>query len=132
TKLIDVVMIQSLFQLENVGSFLTEYDMMLVDECHHVTALQFEKVVAQFAGPYLYGLTATPERKNGHEPIVYQRIGDILHTAQSHQVSFRKELSLRLTSFGKMEVEKVKSSSFTNLSEWLSKDHFRNQQICQD
>ncbi len=37
--------------------------MMIVDECHHVTALQFEKVVAQFASQYLYGLTATPECK---------------------------------------------------------------------
>lgn len=64
--------------------------MMIVDECHHVTALQFEKVVAQFAGQYLYGLTATPERKNGHQPIVFQRIGPILHTAQSGQYDFKR------------------------------------------
>lgn len=58
-------MIQSLFKLENSQS--------LLDECHHISALMFEKVVAQFRGKYLYGLTATPERKNGHEPIVFQR-----------------------------------------------------------
>lgn len=48
--------------------------MMIVDECHHVSALMFEKVVAQFRGKYLYGLTATPERKNGHEPIVFREL----------------------------------------------------------
>lgn len=66
-------MIQSLFKLENSQSLLDEYEMMIVDECHHIYALMFEKVVAQFRGKYLYGLTATPERKNGHEPIVFQR-----------------------------------------------------------
>ncbi|HGK3307919.1 TPA: DEAD/DEAH box helicase [Streptococcus pneumoniae] len=66
-------MIQSLFKLENSQSLLDEYEMMIVDECHHISTLMFEKVVAQFRGKYLYGLTATPERKNGHEPIVFQR-----------------------------------------------------------
>lgn len=66
-------MIQSLFKLENSQSLLDEYEMMIVDECHHISALMLEKVVAQFRGKYLYGLTATPERKNGHEPIVFQR-----------------------------------------------------------
>nr|WP_252189008.1 DEAD/DEAH box helicase family protein [Streptococcus pseudopneumoniae] len=43
SKLVDVVMIQSLFKLENSQSLLDEYEMMIVDECHHVSALMFEK-----------------------------------------------------------------------------------------
>lgn len=132
SKLVDVVMIQSLFKLENVGDFLADYDMMIVDECHHVTALQFEKVVAQFAGQYLYGLTATPERKNGHEPIIFQRIGQILHSAENQQVNFQKRLILRMLSFGKLAIEKSKSSSFSALNDWIVQDDFRNQLICQD
>ncbi len=132
SKLIDVVMIQSLFKLDDIAGFLSDYDMMIVDECHHVTALQFEKVVAQFSGQYLYGLTATPERKNGHEPIVYQRIGPILHTAHADQPDFEKRLTLRLTSFGKLEVEKSNSTSFPALNDWLAKDSIRNHLICQD
>lgn len=132
SQLVDVVMIQSLFQLEHVESFLADYDMMIVDECHHVTALQFEKVVAQFAGQYLYGLTATPERKNGHEPIVFQRIGEILHKAESVSADFTKYLTLRFTSFGKFDTEKSKSTNFTALNDWLAQDGFRNQMIGQD
>lgn len=132
SKLIDVVMVQSLFKLDNIAGFLSDYDMMIVDECHHVTALQFEKVVAQFSGQYLYGLTATPERKNGHEPIVYQRIGPILHTAHTDTADFEKRLTLRLTSFGKLEVEKSNSTSFPALNDWLAKDSIRNHLICQD
>lgn len=132
SKIIDVVMIQSLFKLENIEDFLKDYDMMIVDECHHVTALQFERVVAKFGGRYLYGLTATPERKNGHEPILFQRIGEINHTAEDLQLNLEKELYLRLTSFGKLSQEKIHSSNFNELSEWLIKDTTRNKMICTD
>ncbi|MBF0747667.1 DEAD/DEAH box helicase family protein, partial [Gemella sp. 19428wG2_WT2a] len=104
TTLVDVAMMQSLMTVENLEELLSDYDVMIVDECHHVTAVMFEKVVASFSGTYLYGLTATPERKNGHEPILFQRIGPILHTASEGQVTFEKHLSLRFTDFGKYDV----------------------------
>ena len=132
SKLVDVVMIQSLFKLENSQSLLDEYEMMIVDECHHVSALMFEKVVAQFRGKYLYGLTATPERKNGHEPIVFQRIGEILHTADKRETDFKRQLQLRFTSFGHLEIEKTKASNFIQLSDWIATDSVRNQMILKD
>ena len=130
--LVDVVMIQSLFKLENSQSLLDEYEMMIVDECHHVSALMFEKVVAQFRGKYLYGLTATPERKNGHEPIVFQRIGEIIHTADKRETDFKRQLQLRFTSFGHLEIEKTKASNFIQLSDWIATDSVRNQLIIKD
>ena len=132
SKLVDVVMIQSLFKLENSQSLLDEYEMMIVDECHHVSALMFEKIVAQFRGKYLYGLTATPERKNGHESIVFQRIGEILHTAGKRETSFKRQLQLRFTSFGHLEIEKTKASNFIQLSDWIATDSVRNQMILKD
>ena len=132
SKLVDVVMIQSLFKLENSQSLLDEYEMMIVDECHHVSALMFEKIVAQFRGKYLYGLTATPERKNGHEPIVFQRIGEILHTADKREADFKRQLQLRFTSFGYLEIEKTKASNFIQLSDWIATDLVRNQMILKD
>lgn len=132
SKLVDVVMIQSLFKLENSQSLLDEYEMMIVDECHHVSALMFEKVVAQFRGKYLYGLTATPERKNGHEPIVFQRIGEILHTADKRETNFKRQLQLRFTSFAHLEIEKTKASNFIQLSDWIATDSARNQLILKD
>ncbi len=74
--------------------------MMIVHECQHVSALMFEKVVAQFRGKYLYGLTDTSERKNGHQPIVYQTIGYILQTADKSYTDFKRQLQLRSNSFG--------------------------------
>ncbi|VJM70632.1 DNA or RNA helicases of superfamily II [Streptococcus pneumoniae] len=92
----------------------------------------FEKVVAQFRGKYLYGLTATPECKNGHEPIVFQRIGEILHTADKRETDFKRQLQLRFTSFGHLEIEKTKASNFIQLSDWIATDSARNQLILKD
>lgn len=132
TTLVDVAMMQSLMAVENLEALLSDYDLMIVDECHHVTAVMFEKVVASFAGTYLYGLTATPERKNGHEPILFQRIGPILHTAREGQVAFQKQLSLRFTEFGKYDIQDMKSSNFVELCDRLVQSASRNQMIVQD
>lgn len=132
TMLVDVAMIQSLMTIENLEELLSNYDLMLVDECHHVTAVMFEKVVASFSGTYLYGLTATPERKNGHEPILFQRIGPILHTASEYQVAFEKQLLLRFTDFGKYDVQDKNSSNFVELCDRLVQSSSRNQMILQD
>nr|WP_322783533.1 DEAD/DEAH box helicase family protein [Streptococcus cuniculi] len=132
TTLVDVAMMQSLMTVENLEELLSDYDVMIVDECHHVTAVMFEKVVASFSGTYLYGLTATPERKNGHEPILFQRIGPILHTASEGQVTFEKHLSLRFTDFGKYDVQDRKSSNFVELCDRLAQSSSRNQLIVQD
>lgn len=132
SRLVDVAMIQSLSKLDSVSELVNDYDMLLVDECHHTSAKMFEKVVAAFAGPYLYGFPATPERKNGHEPIVFQRIGPILHQAGARQVGFNKQLELKFTGFGKFDLKKSKSSQFTDLMEWIAKDKDRNQLILKD
>lgn len=129
SKLVDVVMIQSLFKQKDLTNLVNDYDMMIVDECHHVSALQFEKVVAQFSGKYLYGLTATPERKNGHEPIVFQRIGPIIHKAEKRQVDFEKYLQLHFTNFGKFETAIQLSTNFIELNDTILQDSDRNEQI---
>ncbi|MHB9782236.1 TOTE conflict system archaeo-eukaryotic primase domain-containing protein [Streptococcus sp. 10F2] len=132
SKLVDVVMIQSMFNLDSLSDLLNEYTMMIIDECHHVTALMFEKVVKEFKGKYMYGLTATPERKNGHHPIIFQRIGDILHKTDAPKHQFYKKFFICLTSFGRFDSEKASSRRFDSLNDWLARDESRNQLIVGD
>lgn len=51
--------------------------MIIVDECHHVSAVSFEKVLKSSKAEYVYGLTATPQRKDGHHPIIFMQCGQI-------------------------------------------------------
>lgn len=42
-----------------------EFDYIIVDEAHHITAKSYEKVINYFKPKFLLGLTATPERCDG-------------------------------------------------------------------
>ena len=77
--IIDIAIMQSLFEGEekNVKSFVAEYGMIIVDECHHVAAFTFEKVLKAVEAKYVYGLSATPVRKDGHHPIIFMQCGPV-------------------------------------------------------
>jgi len=77
TGRIDVAVLQSLHQKQEVKDFVAEYGQVIVDECHHVSAVTFEKVMREAKARYVVGLTATPTRKDGHHPIIYMQCGAI-------------------------------------------------------
>ena len=74
---IDVAVIQSLNQKQEVKDFVAEYGHVIVDECHHMSAVTFEQVMRQVKARYVVGLTATPTRKDGHHPIIYMQCGPV-------------------------------------------------------
>lgn len=53
------------------------YGQIVVDECHHVAATSFERVLSRVAAKYVLGLTATPKRRDGHHPIMHMQLGPI-------------------------------------------------------
>ena len=77
TGIIDVAVIQSLQRQGVVHDFVAEYGHVIVDECHHLSAFTFERVLREIKAKYVLGLTATPTRKDGHHPIIYMQCGSI-------------------------------------------------------
>jgi superfamily II DNA or RNA helicase len=77
TGMIDVAVIQGLQRQGVVQDFVAEYGHVIVDECHHLSAFTFERVLRQIKAKYVLGLTATPTRKDGHHPIIYMQCGSI-------------------------------------------------------
>jgi superfamily II DNA or RNA helicase len=77
TGIIDVAVIQSLQRKGSVLDFVAEYGHVIVDECHHLSAFTFERVLREVKAKYVLGLTATPTRKDGHHPIIYMQCGPI-------------------------------------------------------
>ncbi|MGC9969684.1 MAG: DEAD/DEAH box helicase family protein [Bryobacteraceae bacterium] len=61
TGRIDVAVLQSLHQKQEVKDFVAEYGHVIVDECHHLSAVTFEKVMREAKARYVVGLTATPK-----------------------------------------------------------------------
>jgi superfamily II DNA or RNA helicase/sugar phosphate isomerase/epimerase len=75
--IIDVAIIQSLVHGDEVKDTVKNYGMVIVDECHHVSAFSFERVLKEVNARYVYGLTATPKRQDGHQPIITMQCGEI-------------------------------------------------------
>lgn len=45
----------------------TEFDYIIIDECHHATAETYKKIINYFEPEFLLGLTATPERMDNQD-----------------------------------------------------------------
>lgn len=59
------------YQLSMEGGF-PEYDLLVIDECHHAGAAMYSRIILETragtaTGPFLLGLTATPWRSDVHE-----------------------------------------------------------------
>lgn len=69
TSQVDIAMIPTLARREDPAELVAGYGHVIVDECHHVSAVSYERVVAATKARYVVGLTATPKRRDGHHPI---------------------------------------------------------------
>jgi len=100
---VDVAIIQSSHDKAGVKDFVAEYGQVIVDECHHLSAFTFEQVLKQVKAKYVLGLTATPERKDGHHPIIYMQCGPIRYKLSARSMTasspFEHEVIPRLTEF---------------------------------
>lgn len=74
---VDIAVMQSLVNGDEVKSLVRNYGLIIVDECHHVSAVNFEKILKFANAKYVYGLTATPTRQDGHHPIIFMQCGQI-------------------------------------------------------
>lgn len=74
---VDVAVMQALGASGQIPAWIREYGMVIVDECHHVPALTFENVLKAIPAKYIYGLTATPKRADGQQPILHMYLGPI-------------------------------------------------------
>lgn len=81
TGIIDIAVMQSLSRQGEVDPLVENYGHVIVDECHHVGALSFDAILKRVKARTVLGLTATPIRRDGQQPIIFMQCGPIRHTA---------------------------------------------------
>ncbi len=100
---IDVAMFQSVVRREAVADLVAGYGHVIVDECHHVPAVSFERVLSEVRARYVSGLTATPKRRDGQHPILKMQLGLPRYVvdprSRSAAQGFQHRLILRKTDF---------------------------------
>ena len=80
---------QSLVRKGVVRDVVANYGQVIVDECHHVSAFSFERVMKEVKARYVLGLTATPLRRDGHHPIIFMQCGPIRFRGSTTQADGR-------------------------------------------
>ncbi|HEX7762015.1 MAG TPA: DEAD/DEAH box helicase family protein [Cellvibrio sp.] len=81
TGKIDIAVMQSISRQGEINSIVEKYGQVIVDECHHIGAFSFDAILKQIKAKYVLGLTATPIRRDGQQPIIFMQCGPIRHTA---------------------------------------------------
>ena len=129
---VDIAVMQSLVNGDEVKSLVRNYGMIIVDECHHVSVVNFEKILKFADARYVYGLTATPTRQDGHHPIIFMQCGPIRYKvdakAQAEKREFEHYLIPRFTSYRSLDTDKGIAEIYRNLSE----SEIRNTLIVRD
>jgi superfamily II DNA or RNA helicase len=81
TGKIDIAVMQALARQGEVNPIVENYGHVVVDECHHVGASSFDAILKRVKAKYVLGLTATPVRRDGQQPIIFMQCGSIRHKA---------------------------------------------------
>ena len=94
--ILDVAMMQSLIRKDEVADLVANYGQIIVDECHHLPAFSFERVLGEVKAKYVVGLTATPYRRDGHQPIIHLQCGPTRFSLNRKQQATDEDFTRRL------------------------------------
>lgn len=115
--------------LDLVGS----YGMVICDECHHVSAFSFEKVMREVKARYVHGLTGTPKRSDGLQVIAFMQRAPVRYQAGKGADSEGAPLlRVMVSRFAKTRLDDVNQENFTRLVDGLCADGGRNGLIVRD
>jgi superfamily II DNA or RNA helicase len=131
---ITVAMMQSLSGLDSQDPVFNSFGTILVDECHHVPARTFREVIENFHSYYMYGLTATPIRKNNDERLIFIHLGDIIHeiTPGPQLTGAERKLNLKVRETNLWVPFDFKIDISERLYQILIHDTGRNELIAED
>ena len=87
-KQVIIATYQSLMKNAEMLEYINKnFDTMVVDECHHTPSNYFLKAVSElYKVKNIIGLTATPIRKDGLQPVMLFHVGSVLHKMNRTQM----------------------------------------------
>lgn len=131
--IVDIGMIQTISKLANHDDTISDYGMVIVDECHHIPAPSFELVLKSISALHFIGLTATPYRKDGLQSIIHMQCGPTVFTMSENQgqTEITRKAIIRETSF-RMPVDSPLQAPIHEVWSNLIKDDGRNRQLAND
>ncbi len=133
TGIIDVAMISSLGKRGEIKPIAKEYGLVIMDECHHAAAITAEDVLNEVSAQYVYGLTATPKRDDGHELKMLMQLGPIRHKYTAKEKALQQGIAHYIyPRFTRLIHPNTESLSINETYKLVRTSEIRNRQIVED
>ena len=135
TNKIDVASIKTIYNDGKFNDIVKNYGMIIIDECHHSSAYTYEAALNMMNAKYVYGVSATVEKENGHTPIIKMQCGDIRYKVDMKEYNKKLNLSMKVYSksvhlnFVNKNIIDYKINEIYDL---ISKDVIRNEIVIKD
>lgn len=135
TNKIDVASIKAIYNDGKFNDMVKNYGMIIIDECHHSSAYTYEAALNMVNAKYVYGVSATPEKENGHTPIIKMQCGNIRYKVNVKE--YNKNLNLSMKVYTKsvhlnFVNKNVTDYKINEIYDLISKDVIRNDVILND
>jgi superfamily II DNA or RNA helicase len=136
TGKVDIALMQSLVRKGVVSDLVADYGHVVVDECHHLSAVGFEAIARAAKARYVLGLSATVTRKDGHHPIIFMQCGPARHRVDARKQAaarpFDHKVVFRRTEFRLTRTNQDEKPPIQELYARLAQDPARNDLIFDD
>lgn len=133
SNIIDIATMQTLNKNYDLDKVLGNYGQIIIDECHHIAAFTFEKIMKAAKAKYILGLTATPNRKDKYDKIITMQCGPIVHKAVSKIINEKKIAHMLIPRSNEIQSDKDLSMlKLTELYDEIINDNSRNKLIIND
>ena len=120
----------------NSGRDEGNYGHLVVDECHHLSAVSFELVARRSKARYVLGLSATVTRKDGRHPIIVMQCGPVRHRVDARSEAAKRPFDhvvrVRDTSFQLQATLAASAPSIQDVFKEMVTDEARNDLIFDD
>lgn len=74
----------ALIHAERLGN---RFGLLIFDEVHHLPAPQYQTIALASLAPFRLGLSATLERADGNEAVVFDLVGPLVHRGHIHEMT---------------------------------------------
>lgn len=115
-----------------VNPLIYDYGQVIIDECHHLSAPRYELLLNEVRSRYVLGITATPQRQDGHQPIIHMQAGHIRHKAREKQSEFVRRVIFKDSGLTQPVEWSEHRPHISEVYQWLANNNARNQAIVQD
>ncbi|MFT5756564.1 MAG: superfamily II DNA or RNA helicase [Alteromonadaceae bacterium] len=130
---VDVATYQSLVSRNGleIKPVIDKYGQILIDECHHLPASNYESLIKSVHAKFIHGLTATPKRQDGLEKLMHFQLGPVVYKAATMTSSFEQHVKVTQTTT-RFPVEWLRPETKPHISQvykHLVCDQVRNEMI---